>query len=226
MTQSLSSLLQLVLKFFVVVALCCAIAIGAVDQPVYAWVKELHTYWFGFFRIVTEIGESHWWLLLFSGLAIVLYGIGKQQRAKKKIEWCMTRAYCFLFAFVSMCVAGALLNILKFVIGRYRPRYLEREGLYGFEPFNLDIAMSGFPSGHSQAIWTAMVCLLLIFPRYALTYIGLASLVAVSRVMVGSHYVADIIMGSFIGIVVPLILHKIMSERWGVPRIKQAHGWW
>jgi len=52
--------------------------------------------------------------------------------------------------------AVLLVNLLKYLIGRIRPRHLFEQGLYGFSPLNTQWGMNSFPSGHSQAIFAAM----------------------------------------------------------------------
>ena len=59
----------------------------------------------------------------------------------------------FLYLILSCVVSGILHHAIKIIVGRYRPRYLFTEDLYGFSPLNFDIAMNSFPSGHSQTIF-------------------------------------------------------------------------
>ncbi|MEP2813879.1 MAG: phosphatase PAP2 family protein [Alphaproteobacteria bacterium] len=122
-----------------------------------------------------------------------------------------------LFVIFSIAAAGVLVNLLKFVIGRMRPRELLENGLYGFIPFNTDFGMNSYPSGHSQMVWSLAVSLFLIFPRLWPVLFTFAAAVAASRFLASVHFVSDVVMGSYIGAVVPLLLKHYFYDRRGIP---------
>lgn len=121
-----------------------------------------------------------------------------------------------LFVIFSIASAGVLVNLLKFVIGRMRPRELLENGLSGFIPFNTDFGMNSFPSGHSQMVWSLAVSLFLIFPRLWPLLFTFAAAVAASRFLASVHYVSDVVMGSYVGAVVPLLLKHYVYDRRGI----------
>ncbi|MEQ9170034.1 MAG: phosphatase PAP2 family protein [Rhodospirillales bacterium] len=121
-----------------------------------------------------------------------------------------------LFVIFSIASAGVLVNLLKFVIGRMRPRELLENGLYGFVPFNTDFGMNSYPSGHSQMVWSLAVSLFLIFPRLWPLLFTFAAAVAASRFLASVHFVSDVVMGSYIGAVVPLLLKHYLYDRRGI----------
>ncbi len=61
------------------------------------------------------------------------------------------------------------------------------------------------PSGHAATSFAAAVVLSSFFPQYTIWFYLLASLIALSRVYVGVHYMSDVIVGSVIGIVVGVV---------------------
>ncbi len=111
-----------------------------------------------------------------------------------------------------MTAAAILLNGLKFAIGRYRPRYLFNDDLSGFEPFGLALKMASFPSGHAQSIWSAMIALCFLTPRFAPLYIATALMVSASRFLTAVHFVSDVIVGSFISIMVALLIRRRFEQ--------------
>lgn len=104
---------------------------------------------------------------------------------------------------LTMGVAGLFLNLSKDVIKRDRP----------MERFKHDIAQGkavihtpyekltarSFPSGHSQAAFTAATFLFLYCRRFGAVLFTCAVTVALSRIYVGSHFPADVLAGSAFG---------------------------
>ena len=99
----------------------------------------------------------------------------------------------------TMLSTGILINVMKFAIGRQRPRFLfGEESSSGFYPFATRIADSSFPSGHTQSIWTAMLALSFLFPPLRPIFLVFAAVIALSRIVVGAHFLADVIASVFI----------------------------
>ena len=140
-----------------------------------------------------------------------------RQRMSESSERLRRAMHGALFVIFSIASAGILVNLLKFIIGRMRPRELLDNGLYGFTPFNTDFGMNSFPSGHSQMVWSLAVSLVLIFPRLWPYLFAFATAIAASRFLASVHFVSDTIMGAYIGGVIPLLLKHYVYDRRGIP---------
>ncbi|MCB2106236.1 MAG: phosphatase PAP2 family protein [Rhodobacteraceae bacterium] len=194
----------------------CAIFVTWVDQPVANYFKSLNeTGFVAAFRIITHLGESGVWYALAVVAALALWL--RSRRAEGDFRWLLRRRVrSMVFVVVSMATSGTLVNVLKMIFGRYRPRYLFEDSLYGFVPFALDLKKSGFPSGHTQSIFAAMVACGFIWPRWRAVFWSLAVLVGASRFIITVHYTADVIAGAYVAIVIALIMRNVF-ERNGIP---------
>ena len=92
--------------------------------------------------------------------------------------------------------------ILKLSVNRPRP-WQDYPDL-GFQEFHNSISVrepsdSSFPSGHTAALFAAAVALVLYYKVKGLPALGVALLVAISRIYLCMHYPTDVIGGIVIG---------------------------
>jgi len=172
-------------------------------------IKSYQSYLFiDFFRLITVVGDATWWLIIFVlGLSITILGL-KFEVTKTHTATLQRYKSIFWYLILSCLVSGVLHHILKILIGRFRPRYLFSQDLYGFSPLNFDIAMNSFPSGHSQTIFSICMCLSIIYPRYVTFFLLLAVMVGISRIVLLAHFPSDVIFGAYLGIVTAILLNR------------------
>ena len=91
----------------------------------------------------------------------------------------------------------------------------------GFPRFPEYGGHDSFPSGHATTICSLALALSLLYPRLRWIWIVIALLVSMSRVVIGAHYVSDVIMGAYVGIFTAFLLWKkplfIKSIKGGLP---------
>ncbi len=200
----------------VVTGFVCVASILWVDVSLALFLNGYRdTAWADFFAAITDFANGAIWY------AVALVGIGLAYLRRKILPDLPdaarlskeVRAWVFMIA--SMATSGILINIIKFVVGRERPRFLFREGTTDFHPLALRIADCSFPSGHTQSICAAMLCLAFLFPALRPLFFVIAVLVSASRVIIGAHYLADVIASVFIAIAITL-LWKRWFEREGL----------
>ncbi len=102
------------------------------------------------------------------------------------------------------CVLDVLIVnvILKLSVNRARP-WQTYPGL-GFQEFHRAIGVrepsdSSFPSGHTAALFAAAVALVMYYKVKGLPALGVALLVAFSRIYLCMHYPSDVLGGMIIG---------------------------
>lgn len=206
------------------VALFCLLSIAFFDRPVALWFKaNVHGEVEGFFKVVTRLGEAELYLVPAGLLWVGLMAAGiRAKTAEARRRW---RRLSFTpgFLFLSVAVSGLIGNAIKISLGRYRPRYMFQDGLYGFNPFNTEWGMNSFPSGHSQAAFAAMTALMIIFPRYDVFWLLIAVLVAASRVVTTVHWLSDAVAGSYLAVAVAIMLARAFRARGIDPRVRLPH---
>jgi len=120
-----------------------------------------------------------WWL---AGAAVLASGMENSYRA--------------FGAVVAAVAAGvALFSVLKRVVGRCRPCYGERQCWHSLLPPD----RFSFPSGHSITAFAVAVTLGKFYPLALIGLLFCAVSVAASRVVLGMHFLSDVVAGCLIG---------------------------
>lgn len=199
---------------FVTVAVVAIIVAGVkwFDIPVYNWMQQYDIrmwHWFA------NIFDGKVWVAVFLLATIIMY-LKKTYELRNdpttQMHWFnikfLTRdAYTKLknsnafLVLCSLCMSGVIVEVLKFVIGRMRPKFFDLLGLDGFYPFTTNYWFNSMPSGHTALSFAGLVMLGMLMPRFKWLTWGLAIVIAVSRVAIGAHWPTDVILGAFIGMV-------------------------
>ena len=171
-------------------------------------------YFKDFFIKITELGNSLWFFLISFLTYMFCFLFEKINKKKLFISKLKTIS---LFLFISVFITGALTQIIKHLVGRPRPNYVNEENYLGINFFNFDSAFHSFPSGHTSTIFTVALVLSCVTPKIKYFYLFFAFLVGLSRFIVGAHYFSDIIAGiavAFIGLKLTLwLLNKPKSKK-------------
>lgn len=105
-----------------------------------------------------------------------------------------------LESLVAHAAAALIVQVLKHLIGRPRPRMTHSNG-FQFGP-SWDSGLDSFPSGHTMASFAVAAVLAKHFPWAAWILYSTAGLVAAGRVIHGSHFPSDVIAGAGLGLLV------------------------
>jgi lipid A 4'-phosphatase len=204
------------------VAALAALLIALVDRPLALWLKrETPPDWERVFSRISSLGDAS----LSIGLAVLGLALCWWMARRDDATGAIWRARLGFagFALAALCVNGIVVNALKFAFGRQRPRDLFSQGAYGFSPFDTQFTMHSFPSGHSQAIWTVATALALVLPRWRLPLFAAALAVSLGRALSTKHYLSDVLVGSFLGITMTLLIWRHWQARgWPLPGTASA----
>ncbi len=95
---------------------------------------------------------------------------------------------------VTLIATTAIVQAIKRIVNRPRP-YITLSDIIPINPPNCKYS---FPSGHTCAAFSLAFVLSNGFPAVGVAFIGLAVLVALSRVYLGVHYPTDTVIGTLI----------------------------
>ncbi|MCX6077280.1 MAG: phosphatase PAP2 family protein [Campylobacterales bacterium] len=172
---------------------------------------------------ISIFGESHWYL------ASAIIGFTFFRFVKKNELF----AQRFLFLLYINLFSGLISLVLKNLFGRIRPWGLRDGGdAYGFLLFqNFDRGLiekmkyhfttltdapttySSFPSGHTTTLFAVFTYLSILFPKYFYLWLGIATVLACSRLLANDHFVSDIFAGIIVGTLSTLFIYSKMKEK-------------
>jgi len=127
------------------------------------------------------------WLVGFS-LALLAIGYGLTWSVWKEAGWQSLLAHG---------LAALTSNVLKHLVGRARPKFMH-SGHVEFSPAG-GSGWDSFPSGHATACFAVAAVLAVRFPKARWVIISLAMAIAVSRILRGSHFLTDTVVGAALG---------------------------
>lgn len=196
------------------VVIAAIFLILVVDRPVSLYLAEhIDPNVAAFFHAITEIGNGTVYIT-----ASALFWLGFRWLATQSPEPATAEKYRQVsaygaFALTALLASGAVVTILKHSLGRFRPSMLLTDGVYGMAPFAFLPKSISLPSGHTQVIWTVTTILLVLKPRIGLAMIPVAILVGASRVAINVHFLSDVLVGAYIGVLVTLLVYAVFFPR-------------
>jgi len=180
--------------------LCCGLSMHALDATLAERVRDIPEPIQAWFRTVTVAGLAQWYLVP-SGLgalglwaAAVLTPDAERAGRYRRLAWALA------FVFAAVALSGLVTDLIKLLVGRGRPKLLAESGFYGFLPFSFrGAAYQSFPSGHTTTAAALALAVGSLVPRLRTVLIAFVVVIAASRVIIGAHYLGDVMGGAAIG---------------------------
>jgi len=154
------------------------------------------------FENITVLGDSLWYFGICFILMSIFFLLNRLGFFNKKNNLFNKIKYYNFLLFLSVLLSGLLTQLLKHIVGRPRPNTAVLETEYNLNFFTTDSHFHSFPSGHASTIFAVIIVLSLMVPKLKYFFYFIATLVSFSRVVVGAHFLTDIIGGgavAFIG---------------------------
>jgi membrane-associated phospholipid phosphatase len=116
-----------------------------------------------------------------------------------------------------VAVSGIVADILKVIFGRARPKLLFADDVYGFTWGAMQADQWSLPSGHATTIAALATAFSLLWPRGIPAYWLAAALVMASRIVIGAHYLSDVLLGAALGALVAWVIWHGLPRLWPLP---------
>ncbi len=104
---------------------------------------------------------------------------------------------------ISFVFSGVIVQILKHIAGRGRPRLLDNLDFIG--P-TLKSGYDSFPSGHTAVAFCMAYVLAQHFPKYKVIFYLFAGIVGFERFEDAAHFPSDVLAGAILGVIVAKLL--------------------
>jgi len=177
-----------------------------IDLPVARCFRALSQETRNVFEWITKAGVSTAYLIISFGLFIFFRRIRQKRRHADRA----------LLFFSSIALSGIVANVVKFLVGRYRPKMFFEGDMYGFDPFRIGYEFNSFPSGHATTVFAIAITCTMFWPRYRMFFFAFAALVALSRLVLNAHYLSDVLAGACIGIATAIVMERYIPVQSGL----------
>ena len=166
-----------------------------------------------FFRLLTDIGESKWILIVSGAGVLLLAGLHARERSLRRgvIYGYVSKLLVFLFTAVAL--SGLTASLSKNVIGRARPKLYDELGSLEFRPFSFDYAFASFPSGHATTTGALAGVLAIVWPRARVPVFVAGAWIAATRFLITVHYFTDAVAGYALGLAFAYFLRGRLARR-------------
>ncbi|CCQ75419.1 phosphatase PAP2 family protein [Magnetospira sp. QH-2] len=194
------------------------VSIGLWDQSVALYFKhDADREVVAFFKTITDAGKPEAYYIL-AAVALLLsrwrlYFVVEEQA---RLFWDKV-GNAAAFTAMSLILSGLLVNVLKLVFSRHRPRDLFEQGQFGFDFLAFDSHLHSFPSGHTQVAFALATCLVIVLPRLDHLWLVFALVISFSRIATSVHFPGDVIMGAWVGLMMPVLLKRLVYDRRRIP---------
>jgi membrane-associated phospholipid phosphatase len=187
---SVGALLLIVISYFFI------------DVPVARFFRSQGQETRDIFEWITKAGVSTTYLVVSFGMFVFYRWIRRHRRYAD---------YALLF-FSGIALSGIVINIVKVLVGRLRPKMLFERGLYGFDPFRIGYEFNSFPSGHATTAFAIAVTCSIFWPKYRVHLFLFAAVVALSRLVLSAHYLSDVLAGACIGSLTAIVMKRYILK--------------
>jgi membrane-associated phospholipid phosphatase len=172
------------------------------DIPLTIYCKGLGRSVLDIAEFVTIWGESRWYYMILVPAFIYFWFLAKNKLWSKRI----------IFIFISISASGLINMLVKWLAGRHRPSMLEK-GFFGFNYFSVGYELTSFPSGHTVMAFSLAAAVSILFPRLSILAFIAAVSIGISRILITSHYLSDVIVGAGIGILSTMIVKYFFDRK-------------
>lgn len=192
------------------------------DAVLMPWLRSVPRELHALLRVLTGFGEGV--TVLVGSALLALLALGAAMRTPCVRSRVVLARLCHLgaFVFVAVATSGLVAALVKNCIGRARPG--TGLGPDHAQPLSFEAALAAFPSGHSATGAAIAVVFGLLAPAHRWWLMWLGALVALSRPLLGAHWVSDAVAGWATGMAVALLVAHVFALRGLAFRYREGRG--
>ncbi len=191
------------------IGILALLSMVTIDRPIARWVSGFDPATLHLFSQTARPGLSTGWLIGAAVLVVLCAVTAKLSAAPERKQRWGSYALAPLFVFASVALAGLTTDLVKALLGRFRPKLFLSDGLYGFDFLHVKADYLSFPSGHATTAFALATAFTLLWPRPAALYFLGAAAIGASRVLSNAHFVSDVLVGAFVGTAATLYVRAI-----------------
>lgn len=203
-------------------AVLCPISAMLVDSGVALYMRAHQDNWIvETARRITKYGDAWRYML---GIAILFFASYLFRDVTLLGKTALLRARG-LYIFLTMAISSLAGEILAMILGRPRPHLLLDQGLYhlswlsGLKPYD------SMPSSHATSVLAFSFAAALAFRPARWIFIGYGLAMASTRVLIGAHFVSDVIASAALSGAIALFLHRYLMQAGRAIASDDEAGW-
>ena len=165
-----------------------------------------------FFVSITKLGDSFWYFSIIFFIFLISF-LGFKTKILSLNNFLYLKNFS-IFCFSYLLLVGLTTQFLKHIIGRPRPNHTNFNSNTIFNFFSTDSAFHSFPSGHSSTIIAVTLIACITIPSLRIFFYICGFLIALSRVVVGAHFITDVVAGAILSIILFKILNFFFKKKY------------
>lgn len=158
--------------------------------------------------IVSFPAETAFWIIAAIAVWLALHFFYDSLKDKLPID---CKHINFIAA--SIITSGIVCEVLKIMLGRSRPELWLNHDIYGFHLLSFADALHSTPSGHTTIAFVLATIVSILRPKWQVLGWILASLVALSRILLNQHFVSDTLLGAYLGWLITFLIANYLYSR-------------
>jgi lipid A 4'-phosphatase len=182
------------------------------DRPLAVFFRGQDERLRGVFEFITQFGLSKGWLIGAALIWFALIAAARLPRFAARAAQLIEYSRAPLLFFTALAASGLVVDLVKIIAGRTRPKLLFSDGIFAFTGWSTHADHWSFPSGHTANAVAIALALSAIAPRGRPLYILFALLIAASRIVITQHYLSDVMMGAFVALLTTECVRFVFAQ--------------
>jgi undecaprenyl-diphosphatase len=162
---------------------------------------------------ISDIGRGEIYIVPSFLIILTGYLLRNMTFVEQVARWLKLIVAQAAFLFGSVVLSGLLIDIVKPLIGRTRPKLVEWYGAYNYVPLTIESTYLSMPSGHAATMGAVTCAMCIWLPSWRSVLLPVGFFFATTRMFALAHYLSDVIIGFGFGYVFTLFFTMYLERR-------------